>query len=329
MRGRTRIIGRQRLFISCERGGRQPRVTLTGYGLEPTQLDALISFDDGPELAWPVEVWREQNGVTFLHGLELARQILVSEFVLVKLVLEDRGGTLELPFLTERADEARVFLAERCAEAHLGDQRPKANPFRSVTAKERAAQEQVLREIMRELIFDDAGDGLPPEARKRGDAALFALGLVADELERSQAADRIERGARRVLGDGSPELLQAFLARDELWRCRRSQRAAKVNLLALLSTMLERRRDADDRLFPTSFEEAGWQAKGKGVFYGFALEVGPSRRSFVGTATGLGEMKGDVWTIDENEKLTNTQDLCHGQDALLDYLQPRVGEVKD
>jgi hypothetical protein len=139
--------------------------------------------------------------------------------------------------------------------------------------------------------------------------------LIVEEATRLRARDRaVWRVVRRLL----KVLLSmaGFAACSTLvlnppplgMRCRAKQSEAKGNLKALYVTMESDRAESSADVYSVPVE---WLPRASKQRYRYFVSLGAEGRSFVAIAIGAhDDVRGDLWFIDDEGTLTNTQNAC-------------------
>jgi hypothetical protein len=297
-----------RLTLACTRGQTRPRawISTRRAKLAPKQLEVLVAADDGLDEPWPAKVWKDQEGLKLLQGEEFVRRALTSSVLRVTYQTGD-GQRVTSSFTTVGGLAALARLEQLCGVVLPSGVAGSRDAFRPASAEEREQRENLLlRLFTKEGRAEREREGGLEQFR----SALAGLGAAAPELSRAEEDARTDLLLERVFASRDPAGLTWYRKIRALFRCRTAQEPAQENLRSLHEAMQAHREGARDGLFASSLETIDWQAAGKNLFYGFRLELGAAGRSYVATATGLGEMAGDVWTIDERGEPKNTRDAC-------------------
>ena len=101
--------------------------------------------------------------------------------------------------------------------------------------------------------------------------------------------------------------VRSMMADFQRFGCRGKQSEAKGNLKALYVGEESYRAEFDT--YDKDTKKIGFEARGSKIRYRYEV-VSASPTAFLARATGIDEMKGDVWEINEKNELTNTKALC-------------------
>ena len=188
---------------------------------------------------------------------------------------------------------------------------PSTTPAASAPTKQEKLQ--ALASFMR--LYDSKSAGAP--VRK---PLAMAITMVVFEMATGAEWEGIEAPTPEQLhgvqdlvaslkqqGVDVERAVQQTMQPFEPLSCRSKQTEAKANLKALLIAEESHRVEFDT--YDKDMKTLGFEARGKTIRYRYEV-VQASESTFMARATGIGEMKGDVWEITQDNHSVNVTNSC-------------------